>query len=76
MWGRNTFRYFIKSISSETNNKFPSHDSLTAEFYKHFSNKLASILIDVYDFSGKLDTMGVTSKGGMSMILYIRKVIL
>ena len=29
----------IKSINSETNNKPPGNDGLTAEFYRHFSNK-------------------------------------
>ena len=27
-----------KSINSQTNNKFPGNDDLTAEFYEHFSN--------------------------------------
>ena len=31
----------IKSINSETNNKPPGNDGLTAEFYRHFSNELA-----------------------------------
>ena len=29
-----------KSINSETKNKSSGNDGLTAEFYKHFSNKL------------------------------------
>ena len=48
-----------KSINSEANNKPPGNDGLTAEFYKHFSNELASVLLDVYDSWGKLDTMSV-----------------
>ena len=75
MWGRNIFRCFIKSINSETNNKSPGNDGLTAEFYKHFSNELAPVLLDVYDSWGKLGTMGVTSRTGISMIFYIKKVI-
>ena len=43
----------IKSISSETNNKSPANDDLTAEFYKHFSNP---VLLDVYDSKGKLSS--------------------
>ena len=39
----------IKSINSETNNKSPGNDGLTAKFYKHFSNELAPVLLDVYD---------------------------
>ena len=75
MCGRNIFRCFIKSINSETNNKSPGNDGLTAEFYKHFSNELAPIFLDVYDSWGKLGTMGITSRTGISMIYYIKKVI-
>ena len=49
----------IKSINSETNNKPPSNDGLTAEFYRHFSNEVAPVLLGDYDSCGKLDTMGV-----------------
>ena len=68
MCGRNIFRYFIKSINSETNNKSPGNDGLTAEFYKHFSNEPTHILLDVYDSWGKVGTMGVTSRTEISMI--------
>ena len=54
----------IKSINSETNNKPPGNDGLTAEFYRHFSNELVSVLLGVYDSWGKLDTMGVTYRRG------------
>ena len=39
----------IKSINSQTNNKSPNNDGLTAEFYKHFSNELAPVLLAVWD---------------------------
>ena len=39
----------IKSINSEKNNKSPSNHGLAAELYQHFSNKLAAVLLDVYD---------------------------
>ena len=39
----------IKSINSETKNKPPGNDGLTAEFYRHFSNDLAPVLLGVYD---------------------------
>ena len=55
----------IKSINSETNNKPLGNDGLTAEFYRHFSNKLAPVLLGVYDSWGKLDTMGVTYRRGI-----------
>ena len=69
------FRCFIKSINSETNNKSPGNDGLTAEFYKHFSNELALILLNVYESWRKLGTMGVTSRTGISMMFYMKKVI-
>ena len=54
-----------KSINSETNNKAPGDDGLTAEFYWHFSNELALVLLGVYDSWGKLDTIGVTYRTGI-----------
>ena len=75
MWGRNIFRCFIESINYETNNKSPGNDCLRSEFYKHFSNELTPVLLDVYNSWGKLGTMGVTSGIGISMIFYIKKVI-
>ena len=54
----------IKLINSETINKSRGNDGLTAEFYKHFSNELASVLFDVYDSRGRLGTMGMTSRTG------------
>ena len=62
---------FIKSIKSETNNKSAGNDGLTAEFYKHFSNKLTPVLLDIYDSWGKLGAMCVTSRTGISTIFYI-----
>ena len=56
---------FIKTWNSETNNKPPGNDGLTAEFYTHFSNELAPILLGFYDCWGKLDTMGVTYRAGI-----------
>ena len=39
----------IRSINSETNNKPPGNDGLTVEFYRHFSNELALVLLGFYD---------------------------
>ena len=39
----------IKFINSQTNNISTGKAGRTAEFYKHFSNKLAPVLLDVYD---------------------------
>ena len=58
----------IKSINSETNNKPPGNDGLTAEFYRHFSNEVAPVLLGVYDSWGKFDTMDVTYRGIISAI--------
>ena len=55
----------IKSTNSETNNKPPGNDGLAAEFYRQFSNKLAPVLLDVYDSRGKLDTVGVIYRTGI-----------
>ena len=60
----------IKPINSETNNKSPGNDGLTAEFYKHFSNELALVLLDIYDSWGNLDTIGVTSRRGIISVKY------
>ena len=60
----------IKSINSETNNKSPGNDGLTAEFYKHFSNELAPVLLDVYDSWGNLCTISVTSRTGIISAIY------
>ena len=67
---RISFNEIIKSLNSETNNKFPGNDGLTAEFYKHFLNDLAPVLFDVYGSWGKLDTMGVTSSSGIISAIY------
>ena len=44
-------------------------------FVKHFSNKLTSVVLDVYDSWGNLGTIFVNSRTGISMILYIKKVL-
>ena len=49
MWGGISLDEIIKSISSETNSESPSNDGFAAEFNKHFSNALATVLLDVYD---------------------------
>ena len=42
---------------------------------KYFSNELAPVLLDVYNFWGKIGTMVVTHRTGSSIIFYIKKVI-
>ena len=60
----------IKSISSKTKNKSPGNLGLASEFYKHFSDELAPVLLDVYDSWRKLGTMGVTSRIGIILDKY------
>ena len=55
----------IKSINSETNNKPAGNYGLTTEFYRHFSNELAPVVLGIYDSWGKLDTIGVTYRKGI-----------
>ena len=62
----------MKPINSETKNKPPGNDGLAAEFYRHFSNELAPVLLGVYDSWGKLDTMGVTYRTGIISAIYKR----
>ena len=63
-----------KSINFQTNNKSPGNDALKAVFYKHFSNKLALVILDVYDSCRKLGTISVTSRTGIISAIY-KKVI-
>ena len=51
-----------KSINAETNSKSPCNYGLTAEFYKHFSDELAPVLLDVYDSWEEFGTMFVSSR--------------
>ena len=39
-------------------------------FYKHFSNELAPVFLDVYDFWGKLGTISVTSMTEIISAMY------
>ena len=60
----------IKSINSETNNKPPGNDGLTASRnYRHFSNELAPVLLGVYYSWRKLDAMSVTCRRGIISVI-------
>ena len=65
-----SLREIIKSINSQANNKSPGNDDLKAVFYKHFSNELTPVLLDVYDSWGKLGTIRVTSRTGIMSAMY------
>ena len=71
MWGENIFTWEHK-IYEFSNNESPGNGGLAAESYKHFSNELVSVLLDVYDSWGKLGTMGVTSRKGIISVIYKR----
>ena len=68
--GRKSLDEIIRFINSQTNNKSPDNCGLIAELYIHFSNKLAPVLLDVYDFWGKLGTMCITSRTGIISVIY------
>ena len=57
-----------QNLNSETNNKFPGDDGIAAEFYEHFSNKLAPAFLDVYDSCRKVGTMAFLEQ--QSYVLY------
>ena len=69
MWGKNIFRWNHKTINPKTNES-PGNDGLIVEFYKHFSNELAFVLLDVYDSWRRLGTMDVTSGTGIIFVIY------
>ena len=59
-----------KSTNSQTNNKSPGNDCLTAEVYKHFSNELSLILLNIYHSREKFDTVGAISGTGIISVMY------
>ena len=71
MLGENSLDEATKSINSQTNNKFPDNDSLSAEFYEHFTNQVAPNFLDVYDSCRELGAMGVLEQ--KSYLSYIKK---
>ena len=60
-----------KSINTQTNKKSSGNHGLTAELYKHCSNELSPMLLDVYDFWEKFDIIGVSSRTGVISVTYI-----
>ena len=57
-------------INSQTNKKSPGNDGLAAESHKHSSNKLYAILLDDHDYWEKLSTVGVSSRPGITSVIY------
>ena len=60
----------IKSINFQTSNKSPDNDGLKAVFYKHFSNELDPVFLDVCDSWEKHGTISVTSRTGIISATY------
>ena len=60
----------INAINSQRNNKSPGNDGLTAEFYKHFSNDIAPMLLDLYNSWNELGIMGTSSRTGIISVIY------
>ena len=54
-------------INSQTNNK---SQMIQQQSYKYFSIELYTILLNVYDSSEKLGTMGDTSRTGITSVIY------
>ena len=59
-----------EAINSQKNNRCPGNDGLSAEFYKHFVNELAPILLDVYTSWKQLGIMGISSRTGIISVIY------
>ena len=60
----------IDAINSQKNNKSPGNDGLTAEFFKYFSNYIASMLLDVYNSWNELGLMGTSSRTSIISAIY------
>ena len=60
----------LNAINSQKNNKSPGNDGITAEFYKHFSNEIAPILLEVYDSWKQPGIIGISSKAGIISVIY------
>ena len=56
--------------NSQTSKKSQGNDGLKAVFYKHFSNELAPVLLDVYDSWEKLGTISVTYRTGIMSAMH------
>ena len=49
--------------------KSPGNDGITAEFYKHFLNELAPILLEVYDSWKQLGIIGVSPRTCIILVI-------
>ena len=60
----------VEAINSQKNNKSPGNDGLTAEFYKHFFNDIAPMLLDVYNSWNELGIISTSSRTGIISVIY------
>ena len=67
-------KIYGKLYTKDTTSKAATTNGLKEVFYKHFSNELAPVLLNVYDSWGKLGTMDITSRTGI-ILPCIKKVI-
>ena len=63
----------LNAINSQKNNKSPGNDGITAEFYKHFSNEMAPILLEIYNSWKQLGTIGISSRTGIISVIYKKR---
>lgn len=68
--GEISLEEIVEAINSQKNNKSPGTDVLTAEFYKHFSNGIAPMLLDVYNSWNELGIRGSSSRTGIISVIY------
>ena len=54
-----------KAVELLANNKVPGIDGLNKEFYSHFIEELASLLLDLYQYCYKLGRLNRTARMGL-----------
>ena len=69
-WSEKKTTFFTGALLWAWTRKNIADITFKAVFYKHFSNELAPILLDVYDPWEKLRTRSVTSKTGIISAIY------
>ena len=60
----------VNAINSQKKKKSLGNDGLRAEFYKHFSNELAPILLEVYNSWKQLGIIAISSRTGIITVIY------
>ena len=60
----------LNAINSQKNNKSPGNDGITTKFYKHFSNEMVPILLEVYNSWKQIGIIGIPSRTGIISVIY------